>query len=205
MPPLLSFQQSVSNDSITWKLFETPTIENDPNGKGEFFDSDYDSIDPQMFGSIEKDVNFNSSLSGCVSTKFDAIDGGDPHASKYKRTKFTQPNNDDSFNNNLNAFSGRIQATDETKQRNFAITSDEMFQDSGAQGTMGNCVQICNKNCLAQDEFIVFGNFIATELRNMKTDESRRKLKRAIQKCLLERAVEEDANLVECDQFNKGF
>lgn len=68
-------------------------------------------------------------------------------------------------------------------------------KDDEADPMIQDCSQICNKNCLTKDEFIIFGNFIATKLRNMKTDEFRRKLKQAVQKCLLDLAVEEDATL----------
>lgn len=47
----------------------------------------------------------------------------------------------------------------------------------------------------AKDEHTTFGDFIAQELRNMKTDEFRRKLRRIIQKCVLDVMEEEDSML----------
>lgn len=52
------------------------------------------------------------------------------------------------------------------------------------------------------DEHTVFGNFIATELRNMKTDQFRRKLKRALQKCLLDVTEEEHMAFFKFDPLN---
>lgn len=45
---------------------------------------------------------------------------------------------------------------------------------------------------LPNDEFTLFAIFVAAEMRNMKTAEYRRKLKHAIQKCMLEMAAAED-------------
>lgn len=44
-----------------------------------------------------------------------------------------------------------------------------------------------------KDEHTVFIEFVAHELRNLKTDQCRGELKRAIQKCILELAEKDEA------------
>lgn len=64
-----------------------------------------------------------------------------------------------------------------------------------------DCSPVCIKNCLTKDEFIIFGNFIATELRNLKTEQFRRKLKLIFQKSLLEVMEEEETMLAKRDKW----
>lgn len=56
----------------------------------------------------------------------------------------------------------------------------------GSSSSVGQPIVFCPQNCAQKDEFNVFGDFVATELRNMKTDQMRCEFKRGIQKCWLE-------------------
>lgn len=42
----------------------------------------------------------------------------------------------------------------------------------------------------------IFGDFVASELRTLRSDESRKKLKRLIQKAILQVGEEEDVNII---------
>ncbi|KAI5638553.1 hypothetical protein NE865_08870 [Phthorimaea operculella] len=46
------------------------------------------------------------------------------------------------------------------------------------------------------DECQIFGDFVASELRTLRSDESRKKLKRMIQKAILKIGEEEDVNII---------
>ncbi|CAG5012248.1 unnamed protein product [Parnassius apollo] len=46
------------------------------------------------------------------------------------------------------------------------------------------------------DECQIFGDFVASELRTLRSDESRKKLKRMIQKAILQVGEEEDVNII---------
>lgn len=99
-------------------------------------------------------------------------DYGNAHYSMpKKRTKFKRRYNYDSMehNNDMNASSNENETTD-----------------------VSDTTQMCNKCGVAKDEYGTFGEFIANELRTVKNDQLRRKMKRALQKCLLELTEEED-------------
>lgn len=92
--------------------------------------------------------------------------------------------------NNGGTSSDRFMAANGAIGRNLTI-------DSIDASSLYDVRQMGAKSQMPKDEFVVFGDFIATELRNMKTDEFRRKLKHAVQKCLLDMVAEEDAALAE--------
>lgn len=73
--------------------------------------------------------------------------------------------------------------------QNGSIASSIGFETSVTDETMSN------RSDFTKDEYAIFGEFIANELRSMKTDQFRRKLKRAFQKCLLDLADEEEVAL----------
>ncbi|XP_028158204.1 uncharacterized protein LOC135072229 [Ostrinia nubilalis] len=49
---------------------------------------------------------------------------------------------------------------------------------------------------ISSDECQIFGDFVASELRTLRSDESRKKLKRMIQKAILQVGEEEDVNII---------
>lgn len=57
-----------------------------------------------------------------------------------------------------------------------------------------------NKDEVAKDEVTIFGEFIVSELRNLKTEQFRRKFKLMVQKSLVEVMEEEEAMLANRDE-----
>lgn len=57
-----------------------------------------------------------------------------------------------------------------------------------------------NSDAVTKDEHSVFGDFIATELRNMKNDDCRRKLKRLLAKSVFDATEEDAAMTANCDE-----
>lgn len=91
-----------------------------------------------------------------------------------KRAKFMDGTSEDSSNGD------GIESANGTTRRNF----------NEGHGSGDDCSQI---DFMANDEFTIFGFFVANELRNLKTDHFRGELKRAIQKSLFEVAEKEAA------------
>lgn len=147
-------------------------------------DSDYGTMEPSTINSAS-----------LVKRKLSGF--GSPASAK--RTKFYQ-----SFVHDSSVQSGGWNAS---SSGNAAVrgngTVEQSTVDPGNAArrmTDGNdCSPVCTKNCLTKDEFIIFGNFVASELRNMKTERFRRKLKLIFQKSLLEMIEEEEAMLARRD------
>lgn len=99
---------------------------------------------------------------------------GHYHQTGNKRVRFAESFNDDLTDDSIgwNAPSNGIDATD-------------------TDATM----QMFSKEGVTRDENTIFCEFIANEMRNLKTDKCRRKLKLIFQKCLVEMMEEEEAML----------
>lgn len=63
----------------------------------------------------------------------------------------------------------------------------------------GGTTQVLSKSVVNTDDNAIFCDFIASELRNLKTDQFRRKLKLMFHKCLVEVTAEEEALLAKRD------
>lgn len=116
-----------------------------------------------------------------------------------KRAILTHSTNDDAHNINnhiVNTSSTEFEATSETMLRFFDVKQKDV---------MHSLIDDCNQNCLTKDEFIIFGNYVANELRKIKTDEFRRRVKQAVRQCLLYLTAEENALFIEQNQLNDGF
>lgn len=153
---------------------EAQSAENDAIVKEEDclnckFDSDYETMESSMSNQMESSPMKSN------------IGFGNAQVTQKKRKKFTHPIVEDSSNGwSMEAAGGKVH-------------DDSMvaLPHDGAHQMNVDGLQLCSKNCLTKDEFIIFGNFVATELRNMKIDVHRRKLKNAVHKCFLELTAEE--------------
>lgn len=81
---------------------------------------------------------------------------------------------------NVNYFGDEAADTDEQQSSTKRMKWDETH-DAGETATLNN-----NHNSLAMDDCAIFGNYIATEMRALVSDQSRRELKLLMQKALLE-------------------
>lgn len=108
---------------------------------------------------IDEGVGVNESDEHDRSFAFDSIDYGNGYTPGQKRAKIARQIVFDSCASSLN------------------VPSDGLNTADGIE-------QVNNKGGHAKDEFSIFGEFIASELRNMKISR-RRQLKREIQKLML--------------------
>lgn len=145
-------------------------IEESSGDDSIYFDIVYGNIKPNSFGNVE-----NARQANPILETFGEIVCANAYSADSPYTKFTNSIEEDLLDNNniLNASSSNgIGRTDKV-------------------GAMG----MFNEGAFTKDEHATFGDFIAIELRNMKTDQFRRKLRRIIQKCVLDVMEEEDAML----------
>lgn len=109
-------------------------------------------------------------------------DGDEPHnpnvlvtgayAMQKKRTKFTHLAVDNSLNNNNGMHAS----------------------SNGVEG--GEAMKVLNGNCIAKDANTMFCEYIANEMRKLKTEQFRRKFKLKIQTFLMELMEEEDEIMI---------
>lgn len=98
------------------------------------------------------------------------------------------PSDCDDFNNNDDETIAAIEDPPNAKRIKYEDNDDDGTIEDGKDET-------CDKNAPIKDEFTVFGNFVAYEMRQLKTEQYRRKLQLILQKALLQIAEEEEAML----------
>lgn len=121
---------------------------------------------------LKIEPNANPNQITIVPTPFGRVKYSNPNPANVSQAVFTETIAEHS----LDSQNGSIASSNR-----FEITETDEF------------LQMSHKIGLKKDEYAIFGEFIANELRSMKTDQFRRKLKRAFQKCLLDLAEEEEA------------
>lgn len=110
------------------------------------------------------------------------VDFDSVHSVGGKRAKFTHLSIYDS--------------TDYMNDSSQALSDSNEIDAPHASGTM----QIDEKDGVAKDELTIFGEFIVSELRNLKTEQFRRKFKIIVQKSLVDVMEEEEAMLAKRDE-----
>lgn len=133
----------------------------------KFFGGDNENIDPIAFDQMES-----------AETKPESFDFDSAHPSGGKRARYTQPMVGDLLN--------------PIGDWNSPSNSNEI-KANGNHGT----VQTGNKGETAKDESAIFADFVATEIRTLKTDHFRRKLKILFHKCLVEVMENEEKMLAQ--------
>lgn len=135
--------------------------------KSKHFDIDYNKIEQELYENDEKPTHDNFILE-----TFGETDCGKGHSADLFRPNFTHSTDGDSLDNS----------------NSLSASSSNGFVSIDNDGERG----MFNEDGFTKDEHAIFGDFIASELRNMKTDHFRRKLRRIVQKCILDVVEEED-------------
>lgn len=174
---LFLFPKNTSHDSNTL----------DPFSPDEDYSENGQTLERDSPNSLEKVVpntnvsHFNFKPKTSEQTSFGKTDDGNARQIGIKRFKIENSLLNGSLDNN----NGII----------ITGSSHDGFEGSATDETM----QVISKSDVKNDDSAIFCEFIASELRNLKTDQFRRKLKFMFYKCVVEVTEEEEALLAKRD------